>query len=175
MAVALDLADIQGNILGAYGKLGFPKGRVMTLHVDDPTKGRRFITALLPEITTALRWPSERAKPRPGAVTVARPEVTVNIAFSWYGLLALGIPTRTLRGMPDEFIDGMMARAPMLGDDSAKGWKESWDGVWTAAKAPRNVDPKTVHILIALNAQMKPDGSAIGALDTKTRAIEDLC
>src|ERR1041385_703795 len=27
MAVALDLADIQGNILSAYGKLGFPKGR----------------------------------------------------------------------------------------------------------------------------------------------------
>jgi Dyp-type peroxidase family len=175
MAVALDLADIQGNILGAYGKLGFPKGRVMTLHVADPAKGRRFVIALLPEITTALRWPSERAKPRPGAVTVARPEVTVNIAFSWYGLVALGIPTRTLRGMPDEFIDGMMVRAPMLGDDFAKGWKESWDEVWTAAKTPRNVDPKTVHILITLNAQMKPDGNAVGALDIKMRAIEDLC
>jgi hypothetical protein len=33
MAVALDLADIQGNILSAYGKLGFPKGRFIALAV----------------------------------------------------------------------------------------------------------------------------------------------
>ena len=48
MAVALDLADIQGNILSAYGKLGFPKGRFITLHVDDPAGGRKFVNALLP-------------------------------------------------------------------------------------------------------------------------------
>ena len=59
MAVALDLADIQGNILSAYGKLGFPKGRFITLHVDDAASGRKFVNALLPEITTALRWPSQ--------------------------------------------------------------------------------------------------------------------
>jgi hypothetical protein len=61
---------------------------------------------------------------------VARPLVTVNIAFSWYGLLAPKTHTRTLRGMPDEFIDGMMERAPMLGDDfSGPDWKKSWDAV----------------------------------------------
>jgi hypothetical protein len=32
--------------------------------------------------------------------------------------------------MPDEFIDGMMERAPMLGDDfSGPDWKKSWDAV----------------------------------------------
>jgi Dyp-type peroxidase family len=176
MAVTLDLADIQGNILSAYGKLGFPKGRFMTLHVDDEAGGRRFVTALLPHITTALRWESEKTKLKPGAVTVTRPEVAINIAFTFYGLLALGVPVRTLRGMPDEFIDGMMARAPMLGDDfGGDDWQQGWDQVWTAAKTARAVDPNAVHLLITLNAQMKPDGTAVDALGAKTQAIEALC
>ena len=174
MAVALDLADIQGNILGAYGKLGFPKGRFMTLHVDDAAGGRKLVTALLPQITTALRWQSEKAKLKPGAVRVPRPEVAVNVAFSFYGLLKLGVPIRTLRGMPDEFIDGMMARAPMLGDDFGGG-QQAWDEVWTAATSARDVDPNTVHMLVTLNAQMKRDGSAVDALEATTRTIEALC
>src|SRR5271155_4163532 len=117
MAVVLDLADIQGNILTAYGKQGFPKGRLITLHVDDARKARQFITAVLPMITTALRWPSLRSRAPTGAYRVTRPQVAVNIAFTWYGLFALGVPIRTLRGMPDEFIEGMMDRAPMLGDN----------------------------------------------------------
>src|ERR1700722_6785643 len=172
MAVALDLADIQGNILGAYGKQGFPKGRFMTLHVDDAAGGRKFVTALLPQITTALRWQSEKAKLKPGAVRVPRPEVAVNVAFSFYGLLKLGVPIRTLRGMPDEFIDGMMERAPMLGDDfSGPDWKKSWDEVWTKRTTARTVDPNTVHMLVTLNAQMNPDGSPVEELNAKTREI----
>ena len=65
----------------------------------------------------------------------------------------------------------------MLGDDfSGPDWKKSWDEVWTAAdKTVRLSDPNTVHILITLNAQMKPDGSPVEALDAKTREIEALC
>jgi Dyp-type peroxidase family len=176
MGVALDLADIQGNILSAYGKLGFPKGRFITLHISHAAAGRKFVNALLPKVTTALRWRSPRSKIPPGSIEVPRPQVAVNIAFSFFGLLALGLPTRTLRGMPDEFIDGMMERAPMLGDDFATGWDKSWDEVWTAARGPTRIsDPKTVHMLVTLNAQMNPDGSPVAALDAKTREIEALC
>ena len=175
MAISLDLADIQGNILSAYGKLGFPKGRVIMLHVSKPAAGRRLVTELLPGITTALRWPSRRKPAPPGIVEVRRPDVAVNIAFSFYGLHALGVPTRTLQGMPDEFIDGMMKRAPMLGDDFPPNRKENWDEVWTAAKGAPLTDPKTIHILITLNAQMNADGTAVAALDAKTREIETLC
>jgi deferrochelatase/peroxidase EfeB len=175
MAVALDLADIQGNILSAYGKLGFPKGRFITLHIDDPAGGRKLVNALLPGITTALRWPSSR-KPIPaGSVAATRPLVAVNIAFSWYGLVALRIPTRTLRAMPDEFIDGMMARAPMLGDDFRPDWTKAWDEVWTKGSTTRTINPNTVHVLITLNAQMNPDGTPVRELDAKTREIETLC
>ena len=175
MAVAFDLADLQGNILNAYGKLGFPKGRFITLHVSDAVAGRKFVNELLPGITTALRWPSRRKPALEAPVEVPRPEVAVNIAFSFYGLVALGVPTRTLRGLPDEFIDGMMKRAPMLGDDFFPGWKQKWDEVWTATKGAPVTDPRTVHILITLNAQMNPDGTPVAALDAKTRAIEQLC
>ncbi len=116
MAVELDLADIQGNILSGYGKQGFYKGRFMLFHIEKGEVARQFVIALLPMITTALRWPSKQNIPT-GKKEVERPPVTVNIAFTWYGLVALGVPTRTLRGMPDEFIDGMTGRAPMLGDD----------------------------------------------------------
>jgi len=175
MAVALDLADIQGNILSAYGKLGFPKGRFITLHVSDPDAGRKFVTELLPGITTALRWPSHRKPAPPVPAEVRRPDVAVNIAFSFYGLCALDVPTRTLGKMPDEFVDGMMKRAPMLGDNFFPDWKDKWDDVWTAAKTARLTDRETVHILITLNAQMNPDGNAVAALQAKTDEIEALC
>jgi Dyp-type peroxidase family len=174
MAVNLDLADIQGNILSAYGKLGFPKGRFITLNVGDPVSGRKFVNALLPEITTALRWQSKRSMKSAGRDPVPRPDVAVNIAFSFYGLLALDLPVRTLRGMPDEFIDGMAERAPMLGDDFGAG-TAAWDSVWRPKEGARLSDPETVHILLTLNARMKPDGTAVPALDAKTRSIEALC
>lgn len=172
MTVLLDLADIQGNILTAYGKLGFPKGRFMLLHVHHGEKARKFLTAMTPMITTALRWPSSANIPT-GRQQAQRPQVAVNIAFTWYGLLALGVPTRTLRGMPDEFIAGMKARAPMLGDDF--GGLESWDEVWTKAGEDYGANPNTAHILITLNAQMNSDGTAVAALAATTKEIEDLC
>ena len=178
MATKFDRADIQGNILSAYGKLGFPKGRFITLHIDKPELGRKFVSALLPSVTTALRWPSERAQATTGEDVVAvRPKVAINIAFTFYGLIALGIPTRTLRGMPDEFIDGMIERAPMLGDNfSGANWLDSWDEVWRKApQAARMVDRNTVHMLITLNAQAQADGTPVPELDTRTQGIEALC
>ncbi len=57
MAVHLDLADIQGNVLVAYGIQGFYKGRVMLFHIDRAELGRKFVTELLPMITTAQACP----------------------------------------------------------------------------------------------------------------------
>jgi Dyp-type peroxidase family len=176
MAVKLDYADIQGNILTAYGKQGFPKGRFMLFHIEKGDLARRVVTELLPMVTTALRWRSAQ-NISTGDQEVPRPDVAVNIAFTWYGLLALGVPTRTLRGMPDEFIDGMTRRAPMLGDDfKGDDWKKSWDEVWINSGNDRGAHADTVHVLITLNAQMNPnDGFAVPALDETSRTIEALC
>ena len=93
----LELADIQGNILTAYGKLGFPKGRCLLLTIRDPAAGRALVERLRHRVTTALRWPSARKGTPTGAHAVPRPDVTLNLAFTFEGLLALRVPTRTLR------------------------------------------------------------------------------
>ena len=168
MAVELDYADIQGNILVAYVWQGFYKGRVMLFHIDRAELGRKFVTELLTMITTAQAC-------APGTSPGPKLPVTVNIAFTWYGLLALEIPTRTLRGMPDEFIDGMIKRAPMLGDHFDKNWEKHWDEVWTKSGPDFGPNPNTVHILVTLNAQMDDrTGAAVPELEFKYSEINEL-
>jgi deferrochelatase/peroxidase EfeB len=169
-AVDLDLADIQGNILTAYGRQGFPKGRFLLVNVRNAASGRAFVEFLRPRVTTAMRWPSRKPTRPTGKVTVPRPEVTINLAFTFMGLRALGVPTRTLRGMPDDFIDGMAARASILGDNANGASLTDWDPVWAAPDATSQP-----HILVMLNAQMKPDGTPFPALGKITDEIVDWC
>ena len=170
IAASLDLADIQGNILTAYGRLGFPKGRFLLLNVRERAKGRAFVEFLRPRITTALRWPSSKPDRPAGKVVVPRPEVAINVAFTFRGLLALGLPTRTLRGFPDDFIDGMAARCAILSDDVDGSRLAGWDPVWT-----RPGTPDYPHVLVTLNAQMQPDGSAVPALTRVTDEVIAFC
>lgn len=188
MTTVLDLADIQGGILRAYGRQGFPKARYFFLTIRNPVKGRRFVEALRPRITTASRWKNpDRGEPLlrtrnprvkdvvraegiadyPGEVTLLKPKVAINIAFTFYGLLALEVPTRTLRAMPDEFIDGMQQRAAILGDDPFAG---RLDSVWRNSQGENRV-----HILMSMNAEMNPDGTPIAELEEETQRLELLC
>ncbi|WP_207455051.1 hypothetical protein [Azospirillum sp. SYSU D00513] len=171
--VELELADIQGNILTAYGRLGFPKARYLVLSFDKKKapQAREFVNALRPKITTALRWPSSKDIPT-GAVVAERPMVALNVAFTFDGLLALGVSIRTLRGMPDDFIEGMRARRTILGDDTPENPVEEWDPVWNPERAEG-----TVHMLVTLNARMREDGTGLPVpeLDVMTSWIQDLC
>ncbi len=170
VARELDLANIQGNILTAYGRRGFPKARFLLFHVENADAGRAFVAKIRPHVTTALRWPSG-TRPEPhGSVEVKRPDVTVNIAFTFEGLAALRVPTRTLRGMPDEFIDGMSARADIIGDNVPTNNLSMWDGIWQPGD-----DSRRVHILVSLNAQMNRDGTPFAALDDATAWLRGLC
>ncbi len=154
--VSLELGDLQGGILSAYGKRGFPRGRMLLFHMEQPEAGRAFVEALRPLVTAALRWPEH----------VPRPDCTLNIAFTFWGLVGLDVPTRTLRAMPDPFIDGMAARAPVLGDDVGKNRISQWDNVWQPA--PSRPKP---HILVMLNASVDASGSALPALEAMTGRV----
>ncbi|MET7243279.1 hypothetical protein ABZT49_07900 [Methylobacterium sp. EM32] len=189
MTTLLDLADIQGGILRAYGRQGFPTARAFFLTVrGDGTEGRAFVEGLRPLVTTAARWKDpergealvRRRAPRlkdvaraegeadyPGEVTLVKPKVTLNLAFTFYGLLALGVPVRTLRGMPDEFIDGMAQRAEILGDDP---FLKKRDPVWRDSAGENRV-----HIVVMLNAQMEADGTPVAELEIETQRLRDLC
>lgn len=172
MTVTLDLADIQGGVLAAYGKQGFPKGRLILLHVEKAAAGRNLLETLRRRVTTALPWPTEKRRPMRGEVMAVRPAVTVNLAFTFRGLLALGVPIRTLRGMPDEFIDGMPARADILGDNHPRPAKEGYDPVWLDLDRRE----RRVHVLVTLNAEMEPaTGLPVPALEEVTQEIVGMC
>lgn len=188
MTALLDLADIQGGILRAYGMQGFPKARYFFLTVRDAAAGRAFVEALRPKICTAAKWkdpkrgtPLQRTRnPRvkdivraagdddyPGATQLIKPHVAINIAFTFTGLLALGVPTRTLRGMPDAFIDGMATRAAILGDEP---FLETRDAIWK-----NSCGDHRVHILVSMNAVMNKDGTPTSDLDHETTMLQHLC
>jgi Dyp-type peroxidase family len=136
----LDLHDIQGNIVKAYGRYGFPKGRYVLFSVCEGEAGRAFVLALAPWITTSAPWREGGYRGHRSAI----PKITTNIAFSYRGLKALGVPRASLQTFPDEFAMGMQARRDILGDDGASA-PETWDPVWTS-ELP-------VDILIAINGQ----------------------
>jgi deferrochelatase/peroxidase EfeB len=178
MGATLELADIQGNILATYGKMGFPKARTMVLHVTDAQAGRNLVETLRRRVTTALPWETEKRRPIPGQVMAVRPAVAMNLAFTFRGLLALGVPIRTLRGMPDEFIDGMAARADILGDvhvgadGKTRSINAAWDPVWLPDKDRR----PQAHILVTMHAGMDPEtGEAAPELAEVSREILGMC
>lgn len=158
MALKLDLADIQGNVLIAYGRLGFPKARCVLLHINkgQAARARDFLDEFRGKITTAELWPSSKTANLPAeTITAERPDVATNLAFTFSGLLALGVPVRTLRGLPDEFQQGMLQRAEILQDDpfGHERPEARWDPIWL--NAIDNPDEE-VHVLVTFNASAKP-------------------
>ena len=164
--VRLEFGDLQGGILSAYGKRGFPKGRFLLFHVDAPPAGRAFLEALLPLVTAALRWAPDGRARRPDEVE--KPVATLNLAFTFSGLRALDVPVRTLRSLPDVFIEGMALRAPILGDDIGPNVIRNWDPVWQPD--PKAGKPRP-HILVMLNAADDGQGGAHPALGALTQRV----
>lgn len=183
MARKLNLADIQGNVLRGYG---LPKSRYIFLNIaaghDGRVAGRKFVDTVREKVTSALPWKSSQSSLYPPSPTgeqlPPKPKVTLNLAFTFWGLAALGLPTLTLQSMPQEFIEGMKARAGLLGDDFASPQRphdaqlRHWDEIW------QNDGPdsdRQVHILVALNAQMNKDGTSVPELQEMTDYILGEC
>ncbi|MEY2880597.1 MAG: hypothetical protein RLZZ15_2977 [Verrucomicrobiota bacterium] len=109
-------ADIQGNILRAYG---FRYGRYSILRIVDRVGARRLLANLLDQklIVSATTWDRQKA---------AAPTSAINVSFSHAGLAAMGVSRKKLATFPEEFAEGMAARAELLGDrgpDAPKNWK----------------------------------------------------
>ena len=98
MKRGLDLADIQGNIVRPYGRFGFPVTRHMFFNIGNAAGGRAFVEEVRHQVTTAERWGGVDAGKNRNAP--ARPEVAINIGFSWRGLAALKLPTHPRPGRP---------------------------------------------------------------------------
>jgi Dyp-type peroxidase family len=162
MKRALDLADIQGNIVRPYGRFGFPVTRHLFFNIGKPEAGRAFVEEIRHGVTTAERWggiDGDRGPPN----APARPLVAINVGFSYAGLTALALPTRTLSGLPEEFIDGMAKRWSILGDID-RSLPKAWDEVW---------HNRNIHIWVSLNAQVGADGAPVAELAAKTAWLKD--
>lgn len=174
MTRELNLDDIQGNVTRAYGRFSFPFARYFFLNIANAAEGRKFVDAVRRKVTTSARWPENAVKPK----------CTTNIGFTFFGLLTLELPARTLQGMPDVFIEGMKNRAFVLGDrDVTKtaaedvGWDAHWDPIWRRNRAVGGNPNDDVHIWISLNAQLKTEGTTdpVDELEERTQWLHDLC
>jgi len=169
MSAPLDLRDIQGNIVRAYGRYGYPHARYFLFHIRHAASGRAFIATLLPHVTTAERW----ADPTDTENTshIARPPTTLNVALSFRGLEALDLPTQTLAQLPPEFIDGMARRCHILSDVGPSGHKH-WDPVWHDPIAHKH--GTEIHVLVSISARMQPDGTPVPELEEVTDWLREL-
>lgn len=132
---ALDLADVQGNILRGYR---VEATAYAFLTVVDAPLARDWLGELADQVTSAERRPEE---------------VAVNVGLTASGLARLGVPARRLAWLPQAFLEGMARRAGGLGDpvDDAgdpAGWHPPFDAdgllhlVLTLAGARSAVDAR---------------------------------
>jgi Dyp-type peroxidase family len=145
----VEQADLQGNILCGYGKR-LPRACFTFLGIEDGEGARRLLGELHPLITPALPW----------ARGTGDPTVTLNLALSFQGLVALGVPQRFLGSFPAEYREGMAARAEVLRDDRDTPPAE-WD---------EGLRPGRPHALVTMYAR---DGHALAQAKRRLAGIID--
>jgi Dyp-type peroxidase family len=109
--VTLELDDIQATVL-RYRPEPYYGTHVM-LHVEDAYAGREFLRRLTPHVDSAAEWWQAG-------------QAWTSIAISYAGLVALGLPTDSLRSFPEAFRVGMAARADQLRDRGLND-PHNWD------------------------------------------------
>jgi Dyp-type peroxidase family len=130
----LELADIQGDILRAYGN-AYDHTSYAFVRIDcEPEQARAWFSGLLAHVTTAAPWAS-------------KPLTTLNVALTATGLAALGVSDEAIGSFADEFRQGMAARAQLLGDAGPSAPREWEPGLGTG----------DAHVLLTINAQEAAD------------------
>jgi len=130
----INLADLQGNILRGYTNK--PHVRYLILEVADPSAARRWLAASVsgrngvPQITSG-DWGANR------------PDTCFNIGLTYEGLRALGTPSSSLEMFPNEFVEGMTARALKLGDVGPSA-PETWPSPFD--------EPGRIHLIATIYA-----------------------
>ncbi|HEX6026357.1 MAG TPA: Dyp-type peroxidase [Solirubrobacter sp.] len=120
----IELDDIQGNVLRGYT---MPAAAYLWLRIVDVGQARALMRRMLPQVATAAPWASP-------------PATALNVAFTFAGLRALGLPEAVLDSFPEAFREGMAARADRLGDrgpSAPEHWEPGFD---------------TAHVLVTVSA-----------------------
>ena len=99
----LEFDDIQHILLARAPAL---TGRYEFLSFRDPSGGRKWLAGILETVQSAAAM----------RASVDKEKRWVTVAFTWNGLRALGVDDASLATFPEEFKQGMVPRAQMLGD-----------------------------------------------------------
>ena len=108
----LETQDIQHILLARTPAL---TGRYEFLSFRDPAGGRAWLSTIVEKVQSAAEVLS----------LVESEKRWVTVAFTWNGLRALGVDEASLETFPEEFKQGMVARAEMLGytgDNHPDNW-----------------------------------------------------
>ncbi len=124
---SLDLTDIQGNILRGYG---FPMAVYLFFEVPDVDSGRAFLGELVDRLQDATLWGN------------AEPATATNVAVTYQGLRALGIPDTIIHTLSPAFREPIRQRAPRLLDDTGPSAPALWD---------EGVGTERSHLLVTVN------------------------
>ena len=113
MSGRLELDDIQHFLVARTPALA---ARYEFLTFDGPAAGRAWLTGMIEKVGTGA------------SVGPASPDSRwVTVAFTWNGLRALGLEEASLDTFPDEFREGLPARAEILGI-TGSGHPDHWRG-----------------------------------------------
>src|SRR5437667_2002032 len=110
----LEFDDIQHILLMRVPAL---TGRYEFLSFRNTTGGRTWLSAIREKVQSAAEV----------RASVEQEKRWVTVAFTWNGLRALGLDETSLASFPEEFRQGMVARAEMLGDTGANH-PDNWIG-----------------------------------------------
>jgi Dyp-type peroxidase family len=147
-APLVEVSDIQATVLRPRPRPY--RGQYVILRVDDASQGREMLRRIIPHVAPADDW----WKPTlPG---------WLGIAFTYQGLKALGLPQASLDTFPQEFREGMAARASILND--------------IGINAPANWEYPfgTVDMHIALAIYSKDDQSLETVLERARKSHHEL-
>ncbi len=134
--VRMDLGDIQGDILRAYGNDYDCTTYAFVTIECPPEQARAWFSGLLDHVTTAEPWPEGE-----------KPLTTLNVSVTAAGLRALGVSERVVDSFSREFREGMSSRSALLGDTGPSD-PNSWDPGLGRGEA---------HVLLTINAQRPSD------------------
>lgn len=156
-------ADVQAGILRGYGRV--THGAVLLLHFGTPDAAAGFIAHITPMLTRDLA----AAAPDAPNHDVGSGEVVRNLSFTMAGLRALGMHDKDVSLLPDEFRQGMKARAGLLGDihtNHPRRWQRPprWGATPAAGVAEVPVELDTVHAVLQLRT-CAPDAEALAAYE----------
>jgi len=179
---AYDKADVQGGILNSYD--GITHGCLVLVAFDSPAAAAAFLERMISKVTRTdtevnglLCKVADRVIPKAvrGDAECSR---ICNLAFTYEGLRAAGLSETQLACFPQEFREGMEARASVLGDfrlNHPRRWRlpvRNWPD--PAADQPERIELTAVHAIVQLRRGTKDEAQLkIDELTDKNHPLHD--